>query len=116
MQLVGPEGTPYVGGWFNVELKFTEGFPGQQPSACFLTKIWHPNVHHSSGKVCLGLGTGAYGRSDVCSVACVLTGLQMLLANPNPDSALNEGAAAEMVFYAEDFEKSARDWTARYAM
>ncbi|WIA32432.1 hypothetical protein OEZ86_003254 [Tetradesmus obliquus] len=43
-QLAGPEGSPYQGGWFDVRLNFTAGFPGEQPLAKFIIEIWHPNM------------------------------------------------------------------------
>eukprot|EP00775_Hariotina_reticulata_P002030 gene2030-2352_t len=44
LQLAGPPGTPYEGGWFHVELVFTKNFPGSQPKAVFKTPIYHPNI------------------------------------------------------------------------
>jgi ubiquitin-conjugating enzyme E2 N len=118
VQLAGPQGSPYEGGWFNVELKFTENFPGQQPLAKFKTKIWHPNVDSSWGHACVSLGKGVgYGRpGGVCSITCVLVGLQMLLASPNPDDAFNHECALQMRTEPQAFEAQARAWTRMHAM
>lgn len=119
VQLAGPEGTPYAGGWFNVELVFTDRFPGEQPIAHFVTKIWHPNVSYATGKVCVALGTwgrSGVGYSNVCSVVCVLTGLQMLLSTLSPDHAYNQEAAQQLMGDVEGFNRQAREYTRQYAM
>lgn len=115
VQLAGPEGSPYEGGWFDVRLQFTPDFPGKQPRAYFKTEIWHPNVDQPPlGYVCMWLGGGF--RQDVCSVACVLVGLQTLLANPNPDSPVNYYCAQQMRKQPQEYEAKARSWTQKYAM
>jgi ubiquitin-protein ligase len=120
-QLAGPEGSPYEGGWFDVCLEFTEYFPGQQPRAYFKTKIWHPNVSAGSRQyVCLAVGTYVPfdhpGFQNVCSIACVLVGLQMLLSSPNPNNPLNGPCAAQMRKKPQQYEAKARSWTRQYAM
>jgi ubiquitin-protein ligase len=109
-KLAGPEGTVYAGGLFQVHLVFSQGFPGVQPAGRFLTQIWHPNVHPASGGVCVELG---YRGQDVCSIACVLVGLQMLLAHPNFNNSLNHVSRMQT---PEDFEEQARRWTRQFAM
>lgn len=118
VQLAGPESTPYAGGWFNVELLFTERFPGEQPTARFVTKIWHPNIRPSGGEVCVALGNGrnGVGHRSVFSVVCVLLGLQMLLSTLSPDRALNSLAASQIRADKQEFEKRAKEWTRRYAV
>ncbi|WIA32431.1 hypothetical protein OEZ86_003253 [Tetradesmus obliquus] len=112
-QLAGPEGSPYEGGWFDVKLEFTQGFPGHQPQATFITKIWHPNVHYPGRDVCLVLG-GMY-EQGVCSVACVLVGLQVLLAHPNPESPVNGECAEQMLQEPQQYHAQAKCWTLRHA-
>uniref|UniRef100_A0A383WJT8 UBC core domain-containing protein n=1 Tax=Tetradesmus obliquus TaxID=3088 RepID=A0A383WJT8_TETOB len=113
VKLAGPEGSPYEGGWFDVKLEFTQGFPGHQPQATFITKFWHPNVHYPGGDVCLVLG-GMY-EQDVCSVACVLVGLQVLLAHPNPESPVNGECAEQMLQEPQQYHAQAKCWTLRHA-
>jgi ubiquitin-protein ligase len=64
--------------------------------------------------MCIGLGNG-YMR-DVHSIACVLVGLQMLLASPNPRNCLNGECAQQMLRAPQQYEAKARSWTQQYAM
>jgi ubiquitin-protein ligase len=110
VQLAGPDNTPYAGGWFSVQLRFDCGFPGTKPNVRFMTPIWHPNITYDGSRVCVDFG------DDVRSVACVLSGLQMLLAHPNPQSPLNHECASNMRSRPSIYEAIARSWTAKYAM
>lgn len=51
--ILGPEGSPYEGGRFEVEITVPRSYPFVSPKCRFLTKIWHPNVDHKTGEVCL---------------------------------------------------------------
>lgn len=144
--MVGPENTPYAGGLFKVDLRFTKNFPGTQPRVQFRTKIWHPNIgdEYSAGITCVDWGQSAtlsddsdsddlddlddlddfdivyqrdiHGARDVRSAACVLVGLQMLLSTPNPRDPYNHIAGAQMREEPMAFDEQAREWTKKYAV
>lgn len=40
----GPEGTPYEGGVFHLELKFPLSYPNHPPTIRLFNKLSHPNV------------------------------------------------------------------------
>lgn len=42
--LKGPEGTPYEGGVFHVEMKIPTSYPHHPPQIRLLTKVPHPNI------------------------------------------------------------------------
>ena len=46
-QIFGPEGSPYEGGMFNIEIRFPTEYPFRRPDVKFTTKIYHPNVEES---------------------------------------------------------------------
>jgi ubiquitin-conjugating enzyme (huntingtin interacting protein 2) len=49
----GPEGTPYEGGVFTVNIEIPKQYPFEPPKMKFDTKIWHPNVSSQTGAICL---------------------------------------------------------------
>lgn len=51
--LRGPEGTPYNGGVFHIEIKFTELYPTEPPTIRLMTPLTHPNVFGTS--ICLDM-------------------------------------------------------------
>jgi len=50
--VVGPEGTPYEGGVFNVSITVPTEYPFRPPEVLFTTKIYHPNVKTDTGEIC----------------------------------------------------------------
>eukprot|EP00434_Breviolum_minutum_P034428 symbB.v1.2.030472.t1/scaffold3440.1/size56587/1 len=42
--LKGPEGTPYSGGLFDIDIEIPPEYPYNPPKMKFDTKIWHPNI------------------------------------------------------------------------
>jgi ubiquitin-conjugating enzyme (huntingtin interacting protein 2) len=49
----GPEGTPYEGGVFAVNIEIPKQYPFEPLKMKFDTKIWHPNVSSQTGAICL---------------------------------------------------------------
>ena len=41
---MGPVGTPYEGGKYEVEIQIPAEYPFRPPKMQFKTKLWHPNV------------------------------------------------------------------------
>jgi ubiquitin-conjugating enzyme E2 S len=112
VQLTGPKGTPYRGGWFDVELNFPSSFPRDMPKGRFVTRIWHPNVG-SRGDICISQHRKDTGE---CAVECVLAALQMLLTSPNPNSLLNSECAEQFEDDHEAFVEKAAAMTRQFAM
>ena len=51
--ITGPDGTPYEGGVFDVDIVIPAEYPFEPPKMKFITKIWHPNVSSQTGAICL---------------------------------------------------------------
>lgn len=49
----GPQGTPYEGGVFEVDIEIPKQYPFEPPKMKFITKVWHPNVSSQTGAICL---------------------------------------------------------------
>ncbi|KAI8085859.1 ubiquitin-conjugating enzyme E2D 1, isoform CRA_a [Gilbertella persicaria] len=52
--LTGPQGTPYQGGHFKLDITFSADYPFKPPKIKFTTKIYHPNID-DDGSICVDL-------------------------------------------------------------
>ncbi|TIB87865.1 ubiquitin-conjugating enzyme [Wallemia mellicola] len=83
--------TPFEDGTFRLLLNFDEQYPNKPPSVKFLSKMFHPNVY-ANGELCLDILQNRW--SPTYDVAAVLTSIQSLLHDPNPNSPANSEAAS----------------------
>ena len=49
----GPDGTPYEGGVYDIDITIPKMYPFEPPKMKFQTKIWHPNISSQTGAICL---------------------------------------------------------------
>ncbi|OIR57980.1 MAG: ubiquitin conjugating enzyme E2 [Amphiamblys sp. WSBS2006] len=87
----GPEGTPYEGGVFQVEISFTEEFPFSSPRVRFVSRMFHPNIY-ADGNICLDILSSRWSPS--LTVHGLLISIRSLLHDPNPSSPANGDAAS----------------------
>eukprot|EP01029_Cantina_marsupialis_P029591 TRINITY_DN781880_c0_g1_i1.p1 TRINITY_DN781880_c0_g1~~TRINITY_DN781880_c0_g1_i1.p1 ORF type:complete len:155 (+),score=17.02 TRINITY_DN781880_c0_g1_i1:86-550(+) len=88
--ILGPEGTVWERGVFNLQLNFSEKYPIDPPTVIFKTKVFHPNVY-VDGRICLDVLQKAWSSSyDILSI---LASIRSLLSDPNTDSPANTEAA-----------------------
>jgi len=88
--MFGPDDTPWEGGTFQLEVTFTEEFPTKAPHVKFLTKMFHPNIYNN-GEICLDILQNQW--SPIYDISAILTSVQSLLTDPNPNSPANGEAA-----------------------
>ncbi|XP_073326575.1 ubiquitin-conjugating enzyme E2 T [Pagrus major] len=116
-QIMGGTDTPYEGGLFSLEIKVPERYPFEPPKIRFLTPIYHPNIDNS-GRIChdaLKLPPkGAWKPS--LNISTVLTSIQLLMAEPNPDDPLMADISSEFKYNKQLFTEKARKWTQEHAV
>ncbi|KAH7101652.1 ubiquitin-conjugating enzyme E2 2 [Auriculariales sp. MPI-PUGE-AT-0066] len=88
--IFGPGETPFEDGTFKLVLTFDESYPNKPPSVRFISRMFHPNVY-ANGELCLDILQNRW--SPTYDVAAILTSIQSLLNDPNPNSPANAEAA-----------------------
>ncbi|EJT99600.1 ubiquitin-conjugating enzyme [Dacryopinax primogenitus] len=108
----GPDGSPFAGGNFHLELFLPEEYPMAPPKVRFLTKIYHPNID-KLGRICLDILKDKW--SPALQIRTVLLSVQALLSSPNPDDPLATDVAKH---YKEDLpgaQAISKEWTEKFA-
>ncbi|KAI3640724.1 hypothetical protein MIR68_001602 [Amoeboaphelidium protococcarum] len=110
----GPSNSPYAKGFFALDIVFPGDYPFKPPQIKFSQKVYHPNID-DDGNICLTLlKTDSWKPS--LRVLEVLKEIQLLMEQPNPDDPLNNIAASQYRENRQEFEKTAREWTSKYAL
>lgn len=112
--LKGPEGTPYEGGVFVVDIHVPDTYPFEPLKMKFTTRIWHPNVSSVTGAICLDILKDQW--SPALTIKTALVSLQALLSTPEPSDPQDAEVAKQ---YLKDYDtwcKTARFWTESYAV
>ncbi|XP_076022571.1 ubiquitin-conjugating enzyme E2 T [Genypterus blacodes] len=116
-QIIGGAETPYQGGLFSLEIKIPERYPFEPPKIRFLTPIYHPNIDNS-GRIChdaLKLPPKGAWRPSL-NISTVLTSIQLLMGEPNPDDPLMADISSEFKYNKLLFMENARKWTEEHAV
>ncbi|KAF7811708.1 ubiquitin-conjugating enzyme E2 5B-like [Senna tora] len=111
--IMGPADSPYAGGVFQMSILFPPDYPFKPPKVSFLTKVFHPNIG-SSGKICLDILRDMW--SPALTVPKLLLSISSLLTDPNPDDPLAPVVARMYKNDKAKYERTARQWTQKYAM
>jgi peroxin-4 len=86
--LIGPSDSPYKECFFELHIKCDSNYPLTPPKVKFITPIFHPNVHFTTGEICLDILKDE-GWSPAWSLVSVCRAILLLMSAPNEDSPLN---------------------------
>jgi ubiquitin-conjugating enzyme E2 A len=100
--IFGPENSPWDGGTFRLVLEFTEDYPNKAPEVKFVSDMFHPNIY-ADGKICLDILQNNW--SPIYEVSAILTSIQSLLTDPNPNSPANSEAARLFTENKEEYTR-----------
>lgn len=119
IMIMGPDGTPYEGGFFKARLTFPKDFPNMPPTMTFMSEMWHPNVY-PDGKVCISIlhppGEDEFNQQEsaeerwrpILGVEQILVSVISMLSDPNDESPANLDAAVMWRNDKSAFKKKVR--------
>eukprot|EP00051_Salpingoeca_urceolata_P027952 m.484155 g.484155 ORF g.484155 m.484155 type:complete len:176 (-) comp23233_c0_seq1:258-785(-) len=110
--IMGPQNSVYQGGVFFLDITFPQEYPFKPPKVTFRTRIYHCNVN-SSGAICLDILKDQW--SPALTISKVLLSICSLLTDCNPDDPLVAAIAQQYINNRELHDKTAREWTQRFA-
>lgn len=110
--ILGPQGSPYEGGLFKLEIKFPVDYPFKPPIVTFITKVFHPNIN-SNGGICLDILKQEWSPS--LTIGKVLLSISSLLTDPNPKDPLVPEIARLYETNIVEYNKKAKEYTQTYA-
>ncbi|KAG2381390.1 hypothetical protein C9374_006379 [Naegleria lovaniensis] len=115
-KIQGTQGTPYENGEFVLEITIPDRYPTLPPNVRFITRIYHPNID-SGGRICLDLLNmpPKGGWKPSINLSTLLASIKLLMDEPNGDDGLMADITEQFRNNRPLFEKTARDWTKKYA-
>lgn len=111
--ITGPEGSPYEGGVFYLQIDFPPDYPFKPPKIQFLTRIYHCNIN-SYGGICLDILKEQW--SPALTISKLLLSICSLMDDPNPDDPLVQNIAHLLKTDKNAHNEQARMYTLKYAM
>jgi ubiquitin-conjugating enzyme E2 D/E len=111
--IMGPEGSPYHGGLFFLDIHIPLDYPFKPPKMSFTTKIYHCNIN-GNGSICLDILKDQW--SPALTISKALLSICSLMDDPNPEDPLVSEIAQLLKKDKAKHNANAREWTMSYAM
>lgn len=111
--VLGPEGSPYEGGVFNLIIFVPSDYPFRAPDVKFETKVYHPNVKSDTGDICADIIKGQW--KPTLSLKWILEVVKTMLESPTGESPLEAEIASQLKQNPALFKKTAAEWTKKFA-
>ncbi|CAO3589240.1 unnamed protein product [Absidia cylindrospora] len=100
----GKDNTPWENAVYKLLITFPEEYPSRPPRCQFVPPLFHPNVY-PSGTVCLSILNEEEGWKPAITLKQILTGIQDLLNDPNPESPAQSDAYVLFKNNKEEYER-----------
>lgn len=115
--ILGPEDSPYENGVFQLDIKLPYNYPYSHPHVTFNTRIYHPNIS-PRGQICMNILCCEWVLT--ITISKMLTSIRSLMKDPDVRDGshvmyTNVDIAREYKVNREYFNRTAREWTQRYA-
>jgi len=110
--IMGPPKSVYQGGVFFLDIVFPQEYPFKPPKVTFRTRIYHCNISNN-GSICLDILKDQW--SPALTISKVLLSICSLLTDCNPADPLVPAIAQQYISHQALHDKTAREWTKRYA-
>jgi ubiquitin-conjugating enzyme E2 D/E len=110
--ITGPDGSPYSGGVFFLDIDFPVDYPFKPPHVKFITPILHPNIN-SNGGICLDILKNNW--SPALTASKLLLSISSLLNEPNPDDPLVPDLAHLYKTNRAEYTSRVRAYTLKHA-
>jgi len=94
VELAGPDGSPFAGARFGLELQVGSEYPFRPPAVRFASprRVFHPNICPKSGGICLDILNNSTLWSPAIGLEKLLLGISSLLSEPRTEHGLNAEA------------------------
>ncbi|KAL5542617.1 hypothetical protein UlMin_010327 [Ulmus minor] len=111
--IIGPPGSPYEDGVFDLSIDLPPDYPSNPPTFKFLTKIFHPNIDED-GNIYVDILEKDQWK-PIHTIESLMLSITSLLTDPNP---IDTRIVSCFVYRNDIFQfyKTAREWTKWYAM
>jgi len=110
--ILGPEGSPYEGGLFHLNITIPKDYPFKPPRMQFTTKVFHPNISEC-GYVSINILS--YDWSPALTISKAVVALRYLLENPDPSDYMMPEAARLLRKDRKEYDDMVKLWTKKYA-